>query len=173
VILFAEPVTISIQANSYKSSVTEKSIAPGKSVEFVQMQSYYLTNAETPVETKWNFSTELKKNEARWNEYLNNYFSKAPLLKEQKKRLAVKSIVTLITNWRSAAKDILHDGVFPSVNFSGFYGVWSWDSWKQAVGLAMFHPSLAKDNIRCMFDYMNEQGWLRIVFTTKKKKQLA
>ncbi len=70
----------------------------------------------------------------------------------------MKAIVTLITNWRSASKDLLHDGVFPSVNYQGFYGVWSWDSWKQAVGLANIDPSIARDNIRCMFDYQDSAG---------------
>ncbi|WP_315822089.1 MGH1-like glycoside hydrolase domain-containing protein [Paraflavitalea speifideaquila] len=69
-------------------------------------------------------------------------------------------MVTLLTNWRSQSKDILHDGVFPSINYQGFYGVWSWDSWKQAAGLASFFPQLAKNNIRSMFDYQDEQGMI-------------
>ncbi len=69
-------------------------------------------------------------------------------------------MMTLITNWRTASKDILHDGVFPSVNYQGFYGVWSWDSWKQAAGIATYFPELAKDNIRSMFDYQDEHGMI-------------
>ena len=75
-----------------------------------------------------------------------------------------------MTNWRTAAKDLLHDGVFPSVSYQGFYGFWSWDSWKQAVGLSYFNTSLAKDNIRSMFDYMDEYGMVAdCVYTNKKR----
>ncbi len=79
-------------------------------------------------------------------------------------------MVTLITNWRSKAKDIKHDGVFPSINYQGFYGVWSWDSWKQAVGLSLFNPTLAKENVLCMFDYQDEYGMIPDCVYTEKNE---
>ena len=63
-----------------------------------------------------------------------------------------------MTNWRCKAGDLLHDGVFPSASYQGFYGFWSWDSWKQAFALTYFNPSLAKSNILAMFDYQDESG---------------
>ncbi len=107
----------------------------------------------------------------RWNNYLQKYFSHTSRLDEKKQRLAVKAIVTLMTNWRTAAKDLLHDGVFPSVSYQGFYGFWSWDSWKQAVGLSYFNTSLAKDNIRSMFDYMDDYGMVADCVYTDKKRE--
>ena len=170
-LLFYQPVTISVNENSYNAVCDEIKISAGKSIAFVQSQSYYLENKEEPIKkTAWHFTAELKKNEERWNGYLQKYFLQAASLNNNKKRLAVKSIVTLMTNWRSAAKDILHDGVFPSVSYQGFYGVWSWDSWKQAVGLSYFNTSLAKDNIRCMFDYMDEYGMIADCIYTDKKE---
>lgn len=68
-------------------------------------------------------------------------------------RLAMKSMQTLVANWRSPAGAIQHHGVTPSVTYQWFSGVWAWDSWKQAAAIAHFDASLAKDNIRAMFDY--------------------
>ncbi len=76
----------------------------------------------------------------------------------------------MITNWRSKAKDLRHDGVFPSINYQGFYGVWSWDSWKQAVGLSLFNPALAKQNVLCMFDYQDQYGMIADCVYTEKKE---
>lgn len=160
---------ISIDDKRYTATIGERKIRPNQTIEFVQSQAYFLTAAEQ-VSTTFAFQQELAKNESRWNSYLNSYFSKANLLSDEKERVAVKSIITLMTNWRSAAKDLHHDGVFPSVNYQGFYGVWSWDSWKQAVGLALFNPTLAKDNIRCMFDYMDEFGMIADCIYTDKKE---
>jgi putative isomerase len=133
------------------------SLKKQESIELVQEQSFYAADEQERA-TDFNFSSELKKNETRWNQYLATYFAKVPGLSVDKKRLAVKSIITLMTNWRSAFKDILHDGVFPSVSYQGFYGIWSWDSWKQAVGLASFNPVLAQENIHSMFDYQDAHG---------------
>lgn len=152
-----EKPAISINGTEYRTTYKPVSLKKQQTIELLQEQSFYATGEQERT-VGFNFSNELKKNETRWNQYLAKYFSKAPGLSSDKKRLAVKSIVTLMTNWRSAFKDILHDGVFPSVSYQGFYGVWSWDSWKQAVGLAFFNTALAQENIRSMFDYQDEHG---------------
>ena len=168
---FYQPVNITANEKSYSANYGEIKIAPEKSIDFIQSQCYYLQNTERPSKViQWNFSSELKKNEQRWNGYLQKYFLNAPSLVQCEKRLAVKAMVTLMTNWRSAGKDILHEGVFPSISYQGFYGVWSWDSWKQAVGLSLFNSSLAENNIRCMFDYMDEYGMVPDCIYTDKKE---
>lgn len=97
-------------------------------------------------------------NQVRWNRYLNRLFSfKTEWTNEVAyRRLAVKSAVTLLTNWRSAAGDIKHDGIFPSYNF--FDGFWAWDSWKHAAACALFDTKLAENSIRSMFDYQDKAG---------------
>lgn len=87
---------------------------------------------------------------ARWQNYL------APLsqLSEIKeKRLAAKSIETLIGNWRAPAGAITTDTVSPSVTARWFSGnlTWPWDSYKQAYGLSLFAPHLGKANINTVF----------------------
>lgn len=162
---------IETDAATYTATFQPVSLTKGKSFQWTQSQQFYHTATEIPVTGKaYSFLAELKKNKTRWDGYLQRYFAKVPLLDMPKKRLAVKSMVTLMTNWRSRAKDILHDGVFPSVNYQGFYGVWSWDSWKQAVALAYFNTPLAKDNIRSMFDYQDEHGMVVDCIYTDKKE---
>lgn len=75
-------------------------------------------------------------------------------------RIAVKAVVTLIANWRSARGDLFHDGVVPSHAVGYFVGFWGWDSWKHAVALARFAPDLAKDQVRAMFDYQTPEGMI-------------
>ncbi|SHM50644.1 putative isomerase [Chitinophaga jiangningensis] len=156
VVVFPGDVKLTVDSLHYSASRTAVAIAPGGSYNQTQVQAYYPDSVYTPA--LYDFRKALAENEQRWNGYLDRYFSAAPTLTAAQQRLAVKCMVTLITNWRSSSQDILHDGVFPSVNYQGFYGVWSWDSWKQAAGIVTFHPELAKDNIRSMFDYQDEHG---------------
>ena len=97
-----------------------------------------------------------RENAARWQAYLEPYASLS--LPEQ--ILAAKCIQTLVTNWRSAAGALKHDGLFPSYAYKGFNGFWAWDSWKHAVALASFEPELAKDQIRAVYDYQNGEGMI-------------
>ncbi len=95
-------------------------------------------------------------NNKRWSEYLNPY-SRLP---KAKRMLASKSIQTLINNWRSAAGFLQYDGLFPSYDYEWFHGFWSWDSWKHAVALVTFEPELAKEQMRVMYAFQNEEGMI-------------
>lgn len=88
----------------------------------------------------------------RWHQYL----AALNLTKTQDistKKIQVKSLLTLISNWRSPAGKLNFDGISPSVTARWFNGFWAWDSWKHAYATALFSPELAKNNIRAMFDY--------------------
>lgn len=74
--------------------------------------------------------------------------------------LASKCILTLQNNWRSAAGELQHAGLFPSYHYQWFHGFWAWDSWKQAAALARYDTELAKDQIRAMYDFMNADGFI-------------
>ncbi len=99
---------------------------------------------------------EFKKNEERWYGYLKPYQS----LTAKKQLLAAKCIQTLVNNWRSASGLYKHDGVFPSYYYSYFNGFWAWDSWRHAVALSTFEPELAKNQVRAMYDFQDEQGMI-------------
>lgn len=115
---------------------------------------------ELKVQSSMNVEQVFTKNEERWNGYLASIFKgESPYLKENKyRRVMVKAMITLVSNWRTPAGDILHDGCYPS--YCGFFGVWSWDSWKHASATALFNPELAKNEIRCLFDYQAENGMI-------------
>lgn len=91
------------------------------------------------------------RNDARWRGYLSRALrGVAP----NYARTAVKSVETLITNWRSAAGELKSDGITPSLTYKWFTGgFWAWDSWKEAVGAAVFDPVLAEATIRSVFDH--------------------
>lgn len=98
----------------------------------------------------------IQENRNRWNGYLSEVLRND--LNYNYNRVAVKSIVTLLSNWRSAKGDLFHDGVIPSYAAGYFVGYWAWDSWKIAVALSRFEPELAKNTVRSMFDYQLEDG---------------
>lgn len=102
-------------------------------------------------------------NEKRWNRYINELFkcdNKSLLDAKEYDLLAVKSLVTLINNWRSKAGQIFHQGIIPSYSANYFQGFWAWDSWKHAVAIAPFEGELAKDQIRAMYDYQDKEGMI-------------
>lgn len=159
-----KPIAIEIKDNGYVAKQSRIVLSAGETYSIDRKERYELAAVAAPKQlTESNFAILFKANQQRWNNYLNSYFKVAGnkvKTDSLQNKVAVKAIVTLITNWRSKAKDLLHDGVFPSLNYQGFYGFWSWDSWKQAVGLSYFNPQLAKSNILSMFDYQDEHGMI-------------
>ncbi|MFD2568816.1 MGH1-like glycoside hydrolase domain-containing protein [Pseudotenacibaculum haliotis] len=71
-----------------------------------------------------------------------------------------KAQLTLQNNWRIPAGEIKHEGLFPSYHYRWFNGFWSWDSWKHAVGLSHFDLDLAKKQMKLMFEFQNEDGFV-------------
>ena len=100
----------------------------------------------------------LKTNDERWNGYLQKVI-RADMPAEYN-RIAVKSIVTLLSNWRAKRGAVYHDGIVPSHAVNYFIGCWAWDCWRFSAAMASFFPELAKDNIRVMFDYQQPDGMI-------------
>lgn len=98
----------------------------------------------------------LKANNERWNDYLKKVLRND--MPHAYNRIAVKAVVTLISNWKTHKGGLLHEGVIPSHAVSYFNGFWAWDSWRFSVALAPIAPELAKNNIRAMFDYQLPDG---------------
>ncbi|MCK5145571.1 glycoside hydrolase [bacterium] len=111
-------------------------------------------------------------NKQRWAGYLRNVLeSKISFAARQDyMRVAVKSLMTLVHNWKCARGDLLHDGFFPSAAAWYFNGFWGWDTWKIAAAWAVFAPDVAKDGIRAMFDYQNEYGMIADVIYADKRE---
>ena len=100
----------------------------------------------------------LKANKERWEGYLTKILRKD--MKPEYDRIAVKAVVTLISNWRTHRGGLLHEGIVPSHAAYYFVGFWAWDTWRFSAALAKFDPKLAKDNIRAMFDYQQPDGMI-------------
>lgn len=99
-------------------------------------------------------------NQRRWKGYLANVFGRLKPAGDSAAApgIAVKSIQTLVTNWRSKTRELEHAGIFPSAFYKDFYGFWAWDSWKQAAACAWFNPVLAKEQVRLMFSRQDSAG---------------
>lgn len=153
------PVKTKIKNNVYKSEV-EKSITipPKDKLVTYTTESYTFTKDEANKEKKLiedilnNGDKYFIENNKRWQGYIDKTV-KIENLNSKYDIAAVKSVNTLITNWRSPAGAIKHDGITPSVSYKWFNGFWAWDSWKQAVATVNFNEELAKNNIRALFDY--------------------
>ena len=100
----------------------------------------------------------LQANKERWEGYLTKILRKD--MKPEYDRIAVKAVVTLISNWRTHRGGLLHEGIVPSHAAYYFVGFWAWDTWRFSAALAKFDPELAKDNIRAMFDYQQPDGMI-------------
>ena len=74
--------------------------------------------------------------------------------------LLVKTVLTLQNNWRSPAGELTHSGLFPSYHQKWFHGYWAWDSWKHAVALGHCDPVLAREQIRAMYAFQKEDGFI-------------
>jgi putative isomerase len=114
------------------------------------------------IELDVNFNQALANRVDEKNRELGNIFSK--MLPEFQQtayfELAAKCHLTLQNNWRKAAGELKHDGLFPSYHYKWFHGFWAWDSWKHAVALARYNPELAKNQIRAMYDYLEPNGFI-------------
>ncbi|MDK0523709.1 trehalase family glycosidase [Streptomyces sp. ML-6] len=153
-----EAVRTTVDGDTYRTgTVRPVTLAPGRSHSFDWTESYTFTAAEH-TEERARVRAVLARPDAvvsaagtRWRGYVAGVTRGVPA---DRRRTAVKSLETLVTNWRSAAGQIKHDGITPSISYKWFTGgIWAWDTWKQAVGTARFAPALAESQIRAMFDW--------------------
>ncbi|MFG2517512.1 trehalase family glycosidase [Streptomyces sp. NPDC048527] len=152
-----DPVRTTVNGDTYRTEATEPvTLAPGRSHSFDWTESYTFTAAERTREQARTRdvlarpASAVAAADSRWRGYVAGVTQGVPA---DRRRTAVKSLETLVTNWRSAAGQIKHDGITPSISYKWFTGgLWAWDTWKQAVGTARFAPDLAESQIRSMFD---------------------
>jgi len=76
------------------------------------------------------------------------------------KNLVAKTVLTLQNNTRIPVGELKHAGIFPSYHYKWFLGFWAWDSWKHAVAVANYNPELAKNQIRAMYDFQLDNGFI-------------
>ncbi|MEV0402463.1 trehalase family glycosidase [Actinoallomurus sp. NPDC050550] len=154
----AEPVRTTVTGDSYVTElVRPRTVAPRGTTALTWTETYTFTAAERSREAAVVHDLlrrperAIAQDDARWRGYVTAATRSVPA---ERRRAVVKSVETLITNWRGAAGMLKHDGITPSISYKWFTGgFWAWDTWKQAVGVARFAPALAESQIRSMFDY--------------------
>lgn len=161
---------------AYEAIKGAQTLAPGKSYTFHTFTSYCpATDKESALAVHADLNVKgakkyFKQNAKRWEGYINSVLERdTPYLEsERNRKWAVKAIMTLHTNWRSAAGDLKHAGVQPAAGH--FNAFWAWDSWEHAVGLSIFNPELAKDQMLTMFDFLTPEGMIIDLIALDKKE---
>ncbi|CAL2095561.1 MGH1-like glycoside hydrolase domain-containing protein [Tenacibaculum sp. 190524A02b] len=161
-----ENVTVQLKGSLHYQANTTVNLKPKEKKEYIISQTFIFP------EYDWN--EELQSIEkAVFNEVLNKrknekYQELSALTKYRKKQfqeekyteVLAKAKLTLQNNWRIPAGEIKEEGLFPSYHYKWFNGFWSWDSWKHAVGLSYYNTTLAKKQMRLMFDFQMEDGFI-------------
>ncbi|WP_394212376.1 alpha-glucosidase [Enterovibrio calviensis] len=181
-IVIARSVDTQTEVNGLQFTETANVSLDGNGETLLYTTYSHLHNAQEVASESANIKAILKTpsrymdaTKARWASYLSKGLTNTDATTEQA-RIGVKAMMTLNGNWRSAAGDVAHDTVTPSVTGRWFSGnlTWPWDTWKQAYAMAHFNPDIAMDNIRTVFQYQvqaddvirpQDQGYLLDVVT--------
>lgn len=166
IITFPKPTVVSTSDKGYTTASQELELNPGQTKEIVVAQTFIFPEYSWEEEKKSIenqnfdsiFNARLQEKDSQLKALIEN---KKPQFKENKFSVVLaKAHLTLQNNWRIAAGQLKHQGLFPSYHYEWFHGFWSWDSWKHAAGLSRFAPDLAKDQVRAMFDYQTDDGFV-------------
>ncbi|MBA6152892.1 MGH1-like glycoside hydrolase domain-containing protein [Gelidibacter maritimus] len=163
---FPKNTKVELVDSLYYKAKDVLTLNPNETKEIVVAQTFifpeYSWEEEQQSITNVNFDSlfEARKNEknAQLKAIIEN---RKPEFKEDKYAgVLAKSHLTLQNNWRIPAGELTNEGLFPSYHYIGFHGFWAWDSWKHAVGLSYYNIDLAKNQMRAMFDFQSDDGFI-------------
>ncbi len=158
VLTFPNDTEIEKNGNNYAATVNGTNYNVNVAISFFTSEKELMIGMQNIPNIMNNIDVAIKSNSDRWNGYINKIIR--PDMRAEYDRIAVKSIATLISNWRVHRGGLLHDGIIPSHAVDYFIGFWAWDSWRFSAGIAKINPELAKNNIRAMFDYQQDDGMI-------------
>tara|TARA_R110000787_G_scaffold129264_2_gene241081 strand:- start:6403 stop:8418 length:2016 start_codon:yes stop_codon:yes gene_type:complete len=165
-ILFQKGTVIKNNDSLYNTIAENIYLKPNETKEIVISQTFifseYSWKAEKKLIEKSNFDSILSKRKSEKNAELKSLIlNKRDLFSGNKySEVVAKANLTLQNNWRIPTGEIKHEGLFPSYHYKWFNGFWSWDSWKHAVGLSYYNTDLAKKQIKLMFEFQDENGFV-------------
>ncbi len=165
-IIFPKEVVLKSTDSSYVSNKISVDLKPNETKEFTISQTFifeeYSWDDELKAIQNTSFENVLEKRKAEKNEQLKSLIEnrKTSFQNDIYAEVLAKSQLTLQNNWRIPAGEIKHEGLFPSYHYKWFNGFWSWDSWKHAVGLSYYNTELAKKQMKLMFHFQNEDGFI-------------
>lgn len=165
-ILFPNEIVLNSTDSTYTSNIISIELKPNETKEFIISQSfifkgYSWSNELKSIENS-TFKAVLDLRKAEKNTQLR------ALIENRKEQFSTdiyaevltKAHLTLQNNWRIPAGEIKHEGLFPSYHYKWFNGFWSWDSWKHSVGLSFYNTGLAKKQMKLMFEFQSEDGFV-------------
>lgn len=158
-------VDTTVDGDSYRTVRAEAlTLRPGRTDAATWTESYTFTTdeaasaADTAHRVLKRPERWADKTDSRWATYLKKALKGVP---RADRDTAVKSVLTLVTNWRSPAGRLTTDGITPSISYHWFTGgLWAWDSWKHAVAAARFDPKLAASTVESLFDQQLADGMI-------------
>ena len=160
--------SIELSDSAYTINVTTLELDPGETGQLLIEQSFIFPEYDRIYALQQNrtFFThnqdQLKKRILEKENQIQILFNKLTTNGHHSayKNLIAKTVLTLQNNWRIPAGELEHSGLFPSYHYIWFHGFWAWDSWKHAVALAQYDVDLAKEQIRAMYDFQDENGFI-------------
>ena len=155
-VTFPQSVRVELVGHNYHAIVPAGAKLLNVAISIVEQETETLAQNMHATALLASPTSILQANNDRWNGYLKKVIRKD--MPEAYNRVAVKSMVTLMSNWRAKRGAVFHDGIVPSHAVNYFIGCWAWDCWRFSAAIASFFPELAKDNIRVMFDYQQPDG---------------
>ena len=165
-LIFPKNIELTISDSTYTTNWNTFYLEPNETKSFVVSQTFifpeYSWKEEQKLIANIDFDSVLKarksEKEIQLKKLIEN--SKPNFKDNEYAEVLAKAHLTLQNNWRIAAGEIKHEGLFPSYHYEWFNGFWSWDSWKHAVGLSYYNTNLAKNQMRAMFDFQSEDGFI-------------
>jgi len=165
-IIFPKGTVIESTDSTYITTLETLTLKPNQSKKIVISQTFifpeYSWQDEQRFIKKADFNSVLmtRKNEKEIQLKALIENRKLQFQDEKYAEVLAKAHLTLQNNWRNAAGELKHEGLFPSYHYKWFNGFWSWDSWKHAAGLSHYNTNLAKNQMRAMFDFQQEDGFI-------------
>lgn len=165
-IIFPKDLVLSATDSTYVSNKISIELKSNETKEFTISQTFifkeYSWNDEQKAITDAPFQIILENRKSGKNTQLQSLIEnrKSNFQENIYAGVLAKAQLTLQNNWRIPAGEIKHEGLFPSYHYKWFNGFWSWDSWKHSVGLSFYNTELAKKQLKLMFEFQNEDGFV-------------
>lgn len=165
-ILFPKNISLSATDSTYVSNEISLKLKANETKDVVVSQTFIFSEYSWEDELKSihnaDFSQLLKERKTEKNTQLKATIEnrKAQFQDPIYAEVLAKAQLTLQNNWRIPSGEIKYEGLFPSYHYGGFHGFWSWDSWKHAVGLSFYNLDLAKKQMKQLFEFQDEHGFV-------------
>ena len=163
-----ESKNLSIDSTRYEIEIGDITLQPGESFQLLLSQSfifpkYNQTEEINKIKTQFqNADSIFRFREIEKSDQVSGLIKKKYNIYKDSayNDLIVKCLLTLQNNWRGPAGELKYDGLFPSYHYKWFHGMWAWDSWKHAVALANYDANLAENQVRVMYEFMDDEGFI-------------